>query len=251
MTAPSGDAGDWVRVFRPGGPSVPRLICLPDAGAAANAFFPLSAALAPGIEVHAVQYPGRQDRVAEPCAEDIGELADRVTGALALWEGAPFAVYGHGMGAVVGFEVARRLEQVLTGSPVALIVSGCPAPSRSGSLGLHLLPDQDLVAELYSLRDAGSPGARDAELLKATFPAIRADFRALAAYRPEPAPALRCPVTVLVGDSDPTVSLDEARAWHEYTTGPFDLQVFPGGHGFPEARPEEFAEVVTAAVLRR
>ncbi|WP_410658230.1 thioesterase II family protein [Amycolatopsis sp. lyj-112] len=246
MTARSGGAANWVRVFHPGGPSAPRLVCLPDAGEAANAFFPLSGALAPEVEVLAMQYPGRQDRAAEPCARDIAELADQVTHALSPWDADPVAVYGHGMGALVGFEVARRLEQVLTGSPAALIVSGCRAPSRPREVGLHLLSDHDLVVELSSAGEATAP--QDEVLLKAALPVIRADFRAFAAYRPEPSPPLRCPVTVLVGDSDPTVSIDEARAWHEHTTGAFDFQVFPGGHSCLDAQREELAEAVAAVI---
>ncbi|WP_436792072.1 thioesterase II family protein [Yinghuangia sp. YIM S10712] len=42
--------------------------------------------------------------------------------------------------------------------------------------------------------------------------------------------ALDCSLTVLTGDADPKVSLAEAAAWREHTTGDFALHAFPGGH---------------------
>jgi surfactin synthase thioesterase subunit len=65
LTGRSG-GGRWIRGYRqvPGGVS---LFCFPHAGGAGSYFHPWPAGLAPGIEVLAVQYPGREDRAAEPC----------------------------------------------------------------------------------------------------------------------------------------------------------------------------------------
>src|SRR4051794_17447704 len=104
----------WIRRFHEADERGPVLVCFPHAGGAAGSYFPLSRALAPSLEVWAVQYPGRQDRRHEPLIGDIPPLADRAAGhvlaALARRPGRPAAFLGHSMGASVAFEVARRLR---------------------------------------------------------------------------------------------------------------------------------------------
>jgi pyochelin biosynthetic protein PchC len=86
----------------------------------------------------------------------------------------------------------------------------------------------------------------DPELLELVLPALRGDYRAAETYRYRPGPPLRCPIVALVGDADPRVSVDNARAWGEYSTGEFDLRVFPGGHFYlADQRPG-----VVDAILR-
>jgi surfactin synthase thioesterase subunit len=70
-------------------------------------------------------------------------------------------------------------------------------------------------------------------------PAVKNDYRAVETYRDIPGRSVNCPITALIGDSDPRVTTDEARAWADHTTGPFDLRIFPGGHFYlvDQARP--------------
>jgi surfactin synthase thioesterase subunit len=75
-------------------------------------------------------------------------------------------------------------------------------------------------------------------------PTVRSDYRAVETYRHDPGRRLDCPVTVLTGDNDPRVSIDEARAWAEHTTGLTDLQVFPGGHFFLVDQRDHVLEIL-------
>src|SRR4051794_26651503 len=97
----------WVRRFHDAGDAGARLVCFPHAGGSASYFFRLSAALSPEFDVCAIQYPGRQDRYSEPFVETIDDLADRIYAALNPGIDGPVAFYGHSMGAVLAFEVAR------------------------------------------------------------------------------------------------------------------------------------------------
>src|SRR5206468_2641818 len=96
-------------------PGVPRpaccrapLVCFPPASGSASYFFPVSKALAKTADVLASQYPGRQDRRTERCIDNVAELAASVTGVLQPWLDRPTVLFGHSLGATVGFEVARR-----------------------------------------------------------------------------------------------------------------------------------------------
>lgn len=123
--------GQWFRRFGDPEPDALRLICFPHAGGAASAYRPLSRQLKPHIEVRAVQYPGRQDRRHEPPAAGIRELAAVVAGKLEDDDGAaPFAFFGHSMGALVAYETARLLEQRGPDHPAGSSCRPAPHPGR-------------------------------------------------------------------------------------------------------------------------
>nr|AXL06038.1 thioesterase [uncultured bacterium] len=222
----------WVRRFHPAPDAGTRLVCLPHAGGSASFFFPVSSALAPAVEVLAVQYPGRQDRRREPPVDNVPDLADQIFAALRHLDDRPLALFGHSMGAILGYEVALRMKDAGLPPLVGLFASGRRAPSRYRNERVHELSDARIVSELRTLGGTDTAMLSDPEVLEMILPAVRGDYRAVETYRHDPDRRLDCPLTVLTGDSDPRVSMDEARAWEEHTTGPTDLQVYPGGHFF-------------------
>ncbi|MGV9315474.1 thioesterase II family protein [Streptomyces sp. NPDC003691] len=219
----------WVRRYHPAPDARTRLLCLPHAGGSASYFFPVSRALSPKTDVIAIQYPGRQDRLAEPGIGTIEELADVVVQAVLPWTDRPLAVFGHSMGASLSYEVALRLEAAGV-VPTGVFVSGRRAPSRFRAETVHQRDDDGLIAEIKALSGTNTSLLGDEEVLRMILPAIRNDYRAAETYNPGPGRELTCPVTALIGDSDPKSTIEEARAWEEHTKGAFDFRVFPGGH---------------------
>ncbi|MFH8978142.1 thioesterase II family protein [Streptomyces sp. NPDC017890] len=241
--SPGRDADQWVRRYHPAPDTSPRLVCFPHAGGSASFYFPVSAALSPGVDVAAVMYPGRQDRRAEPGIEDIATMADRAAAALVPFTDRPLTFFGHSMGAVIAFEVARRFERDGRG-PVHVFASGRRAPSVFRPENVHQRDDDGIVAEMKALSGTDSRVLGDEELLRMVLPAIRSDYRAIEKYRAEPGATIGAPLTVLTGDADPRTSLDDARAWEQHTTGGFDLKVFPGGHFFLSERATDVLAVL-------
>jgi len=219
----------WIRQFHPAPDATTRLVCLPHAGGSASYYFPVSKALSPGVDVLAIQYPGRQDRRNEECVGTIGELADALVPELLPYTDKPLALFGHSMGATLGFEVALRLEQKGV-APVALFASGRRAPSAHRDESVHLRDDDGLIAEMQSLSGTDSQVLGDEELLRMVLPAIRSDYKAAETYRYTPGPRLATPIHVHVGDNDPKATVDEARKWSEHTDGGFEMHTYSGGH---------------------
>ena len=220
------DSDLWIRRFHPAPHATARLVCFPHAGGSASFYYPLSELLRPQVEVLAVQYPGRQERRAEPMVADIGELSVRVAAALRPWDDRPYALFGHSMGAVVAYETARLLPERVS----ALFASGRRAPTTVRQESLHLADDRTLVAELLRLDATSSVLLEDEELRAMILPALRNDYRAVERYRHRPGSPVAVPVTALIGDGDPKVTREEARAWSGLTSGDFSLRTFPGGH---------------------
>ncbi|MGW2103029.1 thioesterase II family protein [Streptomyces olivaceoviridis] len=239
----------WLRSFHQAAPGAPRLLCLPHAGGSASFYFPVSNALSPAVDVLAAQYPGRQDRLAETPAESVQELAHGVFRALDEGDGTPLALFGHSMGALVAFELARLLESAGR-PPAAVFLSGRRGPSVHRDETVHKGGDARLIEEVGKLDGTDAALFEDKELLEMILPALRADYRAVETYRRAPGPRLNCPFVVLTGDTDPRVTPEEARTWDQETDGPFELHVYPGGHFYLVAQQQAVVARIEAALRR-
>ncbi|MFG1611077.1 thioesterase II family protein [Actinoplanes sp. NPDC049265] len=235
----------WVTIATPSPQSTVRLICLPHAGGSASFFFPVSRALAPRVEVLAVQYPARQTRLREPGIDNIPEYADQIFAVLAELDDKPLAFFGHSMGAILAYEVALRMRQAGRPAPVHLFASGRRAPSRYRAERIHEGTDAQVVAELKRLGGPNPALLADPEMLALILPAVRSDYTAIERYRHTPGRHLTCPITAVIGDHDPRVSPDEARSWSEHTTGPFTLKILPGDHFYLVARAPELLALIS------
>lgn len=242
------DTDRWLRRFHQASADAPQLICFPHAGGAANYFFRLSAALQPDVQVFGVQYPGRQERMDEPLVDDLVTLAEQIVDALPGPAGRPTAFLGHSMGAVVGYEVARRWEA--HGHPVEhLWASGRRAPADPRESTLH---QRDDAGFLEGISEFGGPAFElltHPELGPILLPPVRNDYKAIETYRHAPGTPLSCPITVLLGDSDPLVSPAEARQWADHTSGKFQLRVFAGGHFFLTDHQRHITQLVRRALI--
>ncbi len=233
---------DWINVYHPVEEGAPRLVCLAYVGGASTAFLGLARRLAPRVEVLAVQYPGRQNRRLEPPIPDIRALADAVHGALEAYPGPPLVVFGHSMGALVAYELVQRLEREGDPRLAGFVASGRRGPSTPLRVPTPQT-DDEILADMRRLGGADERVLREPELVEMILPASRADWRAVDGYQPDPGSAVHCPTLVCVGDADPDVTLDEARAWERHVDGaPFELREFPGGH-FYLAQPEAEAQL--------
>ena len=230
---PDQRANSWIECPRSNPGALMRLFCFPPAGSGAMMFRHWPGHLLPDLEVCAVQLPGRENRWREQPFDQLSRLLPPLTAAILPHLGKPFAFFGHSMGALIGFELARHLRSTHDISPRHLFVSSHPAPQIPGSgAPVHLLPDPALLEELRHL--GGTPEAilNNSELMQLLLPTLRADLKLCETYVYQSAPPLGCPITAFGGSRDPKVTLAELRAWQSETCGPFALMLYPGGHFF-------------------
>ncbi|GAA2425609.1 alpha/beta fold hydrolase [Streptomyces macrosporus] len=221
-----------------------RLVCFPHAGGGASAFLALSAALPDDIEVHAVQYPGRQDRRSEPCAEAIEDLAAQAATALAGYDDRPLFLLGHSMGALVAFETARLLRG--RAAVTRLFASAARPPAADwAEPDVDALADEQIVGELRRLGGVPEPVLDDPEMIGEVLRQLRADVRALRRYRCGDDAAVAAPLTVLVGTDDPKNSVAQMRDWARHTTGEHVVETLHGGHFALTERAAEAAALLT------
>jgi surfactin synthase thioesterase subunit len=239
----------WLRCFVPAPGAAVRLVCFPHAGGAASWYVPMARAMAPGCEVVAVQYPGRQDRREHPLPTSVTELADGVVLSVLACADRPLALFGHSLGASVAFEVAQRLEQRGV-ALVALFASARTAPSRWRAGTMHTLPDEELLAAVMALGGTDAAVSADPELRAMVLPALCADYRCAEIYRPSPPGLINAPIHVLLGAEDPQVDFDEARDWARHTRSDSTQRVFPGGHFYLVEQSEAVLDEIRYRVGR-
>jgi medium-chain acyl-[acyl-carrier-protein] hydrolase len=214
------------------------LFCFSHAGGTASNFRLWPAGLPPWLEVWAVQLPGHGGRWREASIPTIPALVDAFIPVLLPRLQRPFAFFGHSMGAVLAYEVARALWEREAIVPRHLFVSGRRPPHMPGSeTNLHTLADDDLIREI-DRRYGGVPGEllHSTDLLELLLPALRADITALETFQPGKRTALPCPISAFGGAQDPLVPRNHLEAWRDQTEGPFRVRVFSGGHFYLDSQ---------------
>lgn len=220
----------WWRRYSPRPRASTRVFCLPHAGGSASIYRGWALASPPDVEIVSIQYPGHEDLLAAGLAASMTELVDGIADQLRPLLDLPSVLFGHSMGAAVGYEVARRLEARRAGAPRLLVVSGRPAPHRSRAGAVHLGTDDDLAADLKRLSGTSADVLSHPGLRRIMLPIIRHDYRLIETYRPLPGAPLRAATTVLYATDDPEVTRAEAEDWRTATTGSCEVLAFAGDH---------------------
>jgi medium-chain acyl-[acyl-carrier-protein] hydrolase len=223
----------WLAHVRPNPQARLRLFCLPYSGGNASIFAAWADILPAAIEVCPIQLPGHGSRIAEPPLAENGPLVEAIAAALLPFLDRPFAFFGHSMGALLSFEVARLLRRRHGLSPVGLYVSAHRAPQLPdrGPV-LHALPAPAFWDELRRLNGTPPEVLAHAELRQLIEPILRADFTVCEVYAYAEDEPLACPITAFGGLQDHDVTRDELAAWREQTHGAFALRMLPGDHFF-------------------
>lgn len=239
----------WVTVTRPRPSARLRLICLPCAGGGASMYRDWAAHVPEDVELVATALPGREGRICEPALDSVDALATGLVEGLSGHLDRPFALFGHSMGSLVAFELARRLGSMGV-EPMHFFASGHKAPHlrTNRSPDRHALPDHEFIASVGRLNGIPTEILDDAEFMEMILPALRSDFRAAETYRFQAGAPLRCPVTAFGGLLDDEVIHQEIEAWSCHTSGPFRVQMFPGDHFFVESSRSRLLGAIRAEI---
>jgi surfactin synthase thioesterase subunit len=171
----------------------------------------------------------------------VAALADNI----ASYLDRPFAFFGHSMGAVVAFELARELRRRSHPLPVMLIASGARAPRFRRHHVPPPAPSRDaFVEELRRLEGIPVEMLDDPALLRAVLPALEADAALYRNYIYADEAPLPIPVRAYGGADDPNVRREHLDGWAEHTTASFAVRVFPGGHFYLTTARQPFLEAL-------
>jgi medium-chain acyl-[acyl-carrier-protein] hydrolase len=209
-----------------------RLFCFPYAGGGVSIYRQWPEQLPRNVEVQVLEMPGREMRLHEPGFVHVDSLVPVAAAAMRRYLHQPFAFFGHSMGGLIGFELARLLRREHSVEPRALFASGRPAPQLPVEPPTYNLPEKELIEDLREKNGTPEEVLAHAELLQLLIPTLRADFQLCQTYQYKSEPPLKCRIAAFGGLSDPFVSREDLEKWREQTTGPFQVRMFPGDHFF-------------------
>jgi surfactin synthase thioesterase subunit len=209
------------------------LFCLSYAGGSRYSYRIFEKNAPPGLCIRPLEYPGRGARSNELPAGEINllveDLYQQIAGEL---HSAPYAIYGHSLGAILAFLLARRLARSGDPLPLQLFLSGCEGPSViKREVERHLLGKEDFVEELKRLKGCPDEILENEELFGYFEPIIRADFKLADTYLHEAGPPLDIPFTVITG-SDEDMTDEDISAWQQESSYEVDFLRMPGDHFF-------------------
>lgn len=241
------DVNTWILVPKPKPAARLRLFCLPYAGGSPTMFRTWPDAFGDAVEVALVLLPGRGARYYEAPLTDLRDAVKQASVGLAEKVDLPYVVFGHSLGALIGYELIHALREQSLPEPLRFIPCARAAPHLPDArLPLHKLPDALFVKEVQR-RYGGIPQAilDDAEMLQLFLPMLRADLQMLETYDYRAHQPLDCAIRAYGAYQDSGVTQTHLNAWAEHTTGDFQSQLFPGDHFFVQSSTSFLQFLVT------
>ena len=239
-------ANSWVVCLRANTKARVRMFCFPYAGGGAAVYSTWTRALQETIELYAIRPPGRESRLGEPPLMRISHYLAPLVSALESLLDQPFVFFGHSLGAIVSFEVARLLRKQQRPTPAGLFVSGSRAPHiPDPDPPIHQLREPAFTAELRRLNGTPEAVLQNEELMQLLTPCLRADFAAVDTYEYIAEPPLSCPIAAFGGLQDHKVERAQLAGWREHTSSAFAQHMLPGDHFFLHSSQEALLQTLS------
>lgn len=243
----------WISLPRNDGTATTRLLALAHTGGGASAFHSWGNQLTSEISVCPVTLPGREFRMGEEPETDLARLVELLTPEVAKLSGKPYVIFGHSLGALIGFELVHRLAELGAHLPKKLMVAACGAPGGSqraaGSRPSSELADGEFLGHLKKENALPPSMLASAELLPLVLPLLRADFNMLESYQAKARDPLDCSIVTYSGKADSNCGLEQMAAWNKETRRSCLSRSYGGGHFFVQSHKEKFLADLECDIL--
>jgi medium-chain acyl-[acyl-carrier-protein] hydrolase len=226
-----------------------RIFFFPYAGGGPSVFSKWSAELPDNLEAQIAHYPGRGSRHNEPPVKSLSILIEELSRAIQPLLDKPFTFFGHSLGGLIAFELARYLHNKVLPQPIILFISACGAPQiPDPHPPLHALPESEFLHSLKELNGIPQEVLQNKEMLKLFLPTLRTDFEMVETYQYTPGAPLDFPISVFGGLDDERVSRERLEDWTVNTNSHFKSQYFSGDHFFINSEKGTVIESIIAEI---
>lgn len=208
-----------------------KLYCIPYAGASSVIFNKWNRMMNSSVEVIPMELAGRGGRTGEPFYNNISDAVDDLYKQISQDDHTSFAIFGHSMGAIIAFELTKRLCEKQQG-PKVLICSGRKAPQFHSKEIIHNLEEKEFIKRIIELGATPAELFESQELTEIFLPILQSDFKIIEEYRySNTRTHMNCDLVVMSGQLD-DISQEELFGWQQHSSKPCLFQFFEGGHFF-------------------
>lgn len=203
----------------------------------------LFAGLKDHFSVELLELPGRGKRIRESLLYSREEaVADLLRQIKARRKNVPFVLYGHSMGAELGFIINKELE-LANDPPVCFVPTGNAGPNVHKREKLAGMGRDEFFFKLKEMGGITNDLLENEELLDFFEPILRADFKLLEDaedilidYK------IHTPVFAIMGNREKYVT--EIENWRNYTLGSFEFRIVEGDHFFIYQHADMLAQIL-------
>jgi medium-chain acyl-[acyl-carrier-protein] hydrolase len=221
-----------------------RLFCFPYAGGNGQIFKSWADSLPDYIEVVGIELPGRGRRFAEPFIDDINQVIDHLYESIKSSLDIPFAFYGHSNGALLVFELTKRVIARTGISPQKIFIAAKRSPHLGREVPLHKLCDEEFVKVIRDYKGTPIQVFSHPELLELYLPILRADFALSENYIFMDQAPLSTEAVLIAGEADEIASVEEVFAWENLFATPPEKEVVTGDHFFLNSCQEHLFSII-------
>lgn len=229
-----------------------QIYCFPHAGGGASSFSFWSKSCPDCIEISALQLPGHENRILEALSSSWVEITSSITESIMTDAKVPYVFFGHSMGTILAYEVARRIRGTGKQEPIGLFLSGRNAPTVESNLKkISDLPDAQFYYELVNRY--GAEHAKSLlypEIREVYLPILRNDLKLVESYNHDVTTPLNMPFFIYYGKDDKLTTLDKLCEWRYLTAGKFSKREFEGDHFYYQNNREELLKNLAVDILR-
>lgn len=226
------------------------LYCLPFAGGSSYSFLTFGSNLSANIKLVTVEPPGRGRRSRENLLYNAHAVSEDIFKSIetSITSGNRYALFGHSMGALIGYLLIRRIAEKNLPLPVYFFASGRGGPSfKDDHEQYYMLPKVEFREKLREIGGSPIEVLEHEQLMDFFEPILRADFQVVETYKHKPENPFNVPVSVLIGEED-KVSIEAAKMWQDETTEPIKIHKFSGGHFFLFDHVPEICNIISEAL---
>ncbi|MBK5491090.1 thioesterase II family protein [Bacillus mycoides] len=220
-----------------------KLFCFPHAGGSAFNYAKWKNYFNPYIEVVPIELAGRGYRIEESLYQSMEEAVNDVyTSIVKQIEHSPYILYGHSMGSLIAYEVARKIQDSKNVLPEFLVLSGRNHPNSKMKNIRHNLSNEQFKREVIAMGGTPSGVLQSEELMGIFLPILRADFKIVETYiHDNNMQACDIDFLILNGENDEFTTYNQVIKWEQYTSKTCTFHSFKGNHFFLNENIEEIA----------
>lgn len=239
--------GHWFTTAREARSNDSALYCLAHAGGNAQDYLRWQSGLSDDLIMKAVTLPGTGRRYGEAYPTDINLLTENIAAAIEREGDKTFYLFGHSMGAILAWEVAKKLRT----PPGGLLLSASLSPTEIPSPRIIRMAEMDnetFIQEMAYFNGIDESLMHNPFLNDIVAEKLKRDFKLIARYRYQYSAPVSVPVMVIVGEHDAHVTVGSLMKWQSHTQHFLGAKQVCGNHFYFNDHPEIMINAISEMV---